>query len=222
MITRARKQFDSIASLLVDVFRPNFSEGDCKVMRKKIGVAYHHWLVWEAATGEMFCKKRFPYNIRKIDMERDSNRPATLLKRRLRHRCFPGNFAKFLRTPFFTEHLRKTASVAYNLCCLRLLSRVLALVITQIFNFWFLIFISVREFSADHKWENSSCILWEVIDSIFSFASFVHQLKRNEMEHFQKIFQEQLSSVTYFCLTQRSFEYRVFSFDYLQEHFKWN
>ena len=25
--------------------------------------------------------------------------PATLLKKRLRHRCFPENFAKFLRTP---------------------------------------------------------------------------------------------------------------------------
>ena len=32
-------------------------------------------------------------------------RPATLLKKRLWHRCFPVNFAKFLRTPYFTEHL---------------------------------------------------------------------------------------------------------------------
>ena len=30
--------------------------------------------------------------------------PATLLKKRLWHRCFPMNFAKFLRTSFFTEH----------------------------------------------------------------------------------------------------------------------
>ena len=29
-----------------------------------------------------------------------------LLKKRLWHRCFPVNFAKSLRTPFFTEHLR--------------------------------------------------------------------------------------------------------------------
>ena len=34
-----------------------------------------------------------------------SLRPATLLKKRLWHRCFPVNFAKFLRTPFLTEHL---------------------------------------------------------------------------------------------------------------------
>ena len=31
--------------------------------------------------------------------------PVTLLKKRLEHKCFPVNFAKFLRTPFFTEHL---------------------------------------------------------------------------------------------------------------------
>ena len=33
-------------------------------------------------------------------------RPATLLKKRLWRKCFAVNFAKFLRTPFFTEHLR--------------------------------------------------------------------------------------------------------------------
>ena len=34
-------------------------------------------------------------------------RPATLIKRRIWHKCFPMNFAKFLRTPFLTEHLRQ-------------------------------------------------------------------------------------------------------------------
>ena len=33
-------------------------------------------------------------------------RPATLLKKKLWHRCFPVNFVKFLRTPFLREHLR--------------------------------------------------------------------------------------------------------------------
>ena len=36
-----------------------------------------------------------------------SLKPATLLKKRLWHGCFPVNFAKFLRTPFLTEHLRQ-------------------------------------------------------------------------------------------------------------------
>ena len=38
-------------------------------------------------------------------------RPAALLKERLWHKCFPVNFAKILRTPFFTKHLWTTASV---------------------------------------------------------------------------------------------------------------
>ena len=32
-------------------------------------------------------------------------RPATLLKKRLWHRCFLVNFVKFSRTPFFVEHV---------------------------------------------------------------------------------------------------------------------
>ena len=32
-------------------------------------------------------------------------RPATLLKKRLWHRCFPGSFAKVLKITFLTEHL---------------------------------------------------------------------------------------------------------------------
>ena len=31
---------------------------------------------------------------------------ATLLSKKLRRRCFPVNFTKFLRTPIFTEHFR--------------------------------------------------------------------------------------------------------------------
>ena len=34
-------------------------------------------------------------------------RPATLLRQRLWHRCFPVNFVKFSRTSIFTEHLRE-------------------------------------------------------------------------------------------------------------------
>ena len=32
-------------------------------------------------------------------------RPATLFKKKLWHLCFPVNFEKFLRTPFFIKHL---------------------------------------------------------------------------------------------------------------------
>ena len=47
---------------------------------------------------EVFCEKDVLRNFAKF-------RPATLLKKRLWHRCLPGNVAKFLRIPFLTEHL---------------------------------------------------------------------------------------------------------------------
>ena len=35
---------------------------------------------------------------------------TTSLRKRLRHRCFPKIFAKFLRTHFFIEHFKMAAS----------------------------------------------------------------------------------------------------------------
>ena len=48
------------------------------------------------------------YSVKKVFLE--ISPPATLLKKRLWHRCFPVNFVKFLRTPFLTEHLWVNAS----------------------------------------------------------------------------------------------------------------
>ena len=44
-------------------------------------------------------------------------RPATLLKKRLWHRCLPVNSEKFLRTPFLTEHLRSLLLKRYGQSC---------------------------------------------------------------------------------------------------------
>ena len=44
------------------------------------------------------CKKETP-RLRKKEFKR-SLRPATFLKKRLWHRCFPVNFVKYLKTPF--------------------------------------------------------------------------------------------------------------------------
>ena len=49
----------------------------------------------------MFCKKGV---LR--DFAKPRTRPATLLKKRLWHWCFPVDFAKFLGRPYFPEHLR--------------------------------------------------------------------------------------------------------------------
>ena len=50
-----------------------------------------------------YCQKQSPgrCSIKRYSVS------ATLLKRRLQHRWFSVNFAKFFRTPFFTEHLRR-------------------------------------------------------------------------------------------------------------------
>ena len=42
----------------------------------------------------------------KNQIKTSRSQPATLLIKRLWYRYFPVNFAKFLRTPFLTEHLR--------------------------------------------------------------------------------------------------------------------
>ena len=55
-------------------------------------------------TGKHLCQSLFFNKVVGV-------RSATLLKKRLWHKCFPVNFAKFLRAHFFTEHLRATASV---------------------------------------------------------------------------------------------------------------
>ena len=44
-------------------------------------------------TGKHLCRSFFFNKVAGL-------RPASLLKKRLRHRCFPVNFGKFLRTPF--------------------------------------------------------------------------------------------------------------------------
>ena len=55
-------------------------------------------------------------------------RCATLLKKRLWHRCFPLNFAKFLRATFLTEHFQWLLRLLYflssSLCYLFLYEKV--------------------------------------------------------------------------------------------------
>ena len=69
---------------------------------------------------EVLCKKRCSYKFRKIHRKIpmcQSLRPATLLRKRLWHRCFPVNFTKFIRTPVLTEDLQTTVSVNMNKFC---------------------------------------------------------------------------------------------------------
>ena len=63
----------------------------------------------------VFCKKGFLRNFTKYTGKHlcqslflnkvTALTPATLLKKRLWHRYFPADFVKFLRTPFYREHV---------------------------------------------------------------------------------------------------------------------
>ena len=64
----------------------------------------YKWRIIRSSLLEVFCKKGVLRKFAKFTEK--GLRPATLLKKRLWHRCFPVNFAKFQRTPFSTEHLR--------------------------------------------------------------------------------------------------------------------
>ena len=64
---------------------------------------------------EVLCKKDVLRNFSKFTekhlfqsllFNKVAGQPRTLLKKRLWHRCFPVNFAKFSKTAFLTEHLR--------------------------------------------------------------------------------------------------------------------
>ena len=72
------------------------------------------WLIdWQRQPLGVFCKKDVLRNFAEFTGKHlclglffnkvASVRPTTLLKKRFWHRCFPVNFAKFLRTPFWQD-----------------------------------------------------------------------------------------------------------------------
>ena len=61
-------------------------------------------IVSRSSHSEVFCKKGVLEDVTKFTRKHLCQRPGTLLKKRLWHRCFPVNFVTFLRTPFFVEH----------------------------------------------------------------------------------------------------------------------
>ena len=55
---------------------------------------------------EKFAKFTGKHLSQSLFFNKIAGRPATFLKKRLWSRCFPVNFGKFLRAPFFTEHIQ--------------------------------------------------------------------------------------------------------------------
>ena len=111
-----------------------------------------------------------------------SERPATILKKRLWHRFFPVNFAKLLRTPFLTEQLRwlllrifKTFITKFNSSSFWGISGSITAIIhqsqlcTEIPSFW-----------------NPCCnFLWPTCTSILSGSTYFETLaKRTTLDYF--------------------------------------
>ena len=70
---------------------------------------------------EVFCKKGVLRNFAKFTGKHLCQslfliklRPATLLKKKLRRKCFPVNFAKFLRTSFLQNTSRRLLLMIYR------------------------------------------------------------------------------------------------------------
>ena len=59
---------------------------------------------YKSSRPEVFCKNGVLKNFAKFIGKHDW-KTCNFIKKRLQHRCFPVNFAKFLRTLFFIEHL---------------------------------------------------------------------------------------------------------------------
>ena len=82
-----------------------------------VSILLVQFLIYRSSPPEKFCKKGVLRNFTKVTGKHlcqnlffnnvAGPRNATLLKKRLWHRCFPVNFAKFLRTRFLTEYLRR-------------------------------------------------------------------------------------------------------------------
>ena len=87
-----------------------------KLLKFKCFVRVLPEFTYRRSRAKVFCKKNVLRNFAKFTgkhlcqslffKELTGLRPATVLKKKLWHRCFHVNLAKFLRTPFLTEHLR--------------------------------------------------------------------------------------------------------------------
>ena len=69
--------------------------------------SFYHLSFGRSSRPEVFYRKGVLRNFAKFTEKHlcHSFRSATILKRRLWYRCFLVNLAKFLRTPFLTEHV---------------------------------------------------------------------------------------------------------------------
>ena len=116
--------FENCATVLkkrlrCNCFHVNFEKFSCFFYRTPQGKCFliYLWNYWLKQPLELFCKKCVLRNFARFTGQHlcqslffnkvEGLRPASLFKKRLWHRCFPVNFAKFLRTPFLQNTSRQ-------------------------------------------------------------------------------------------------------------------
>ena len=102
----SENEVPSLNSLKSFEFEPKTNIGDITVVRsshQRCSVTKDVLRNFEKFTRKHVCQSLFFNKVAGLSA-------AILSKKRLWHRCFPVNFAEFLRTPFFIEHHRTTAS----------------------------------------------------------------------------------------------------------------
>ena len=80
---------------------------------KKPKTILHYLLCWDFFSthrlellDDICSLNRSPRNYSDKNLLIKKLKACNVIKKRLQHRCFPVQFAKFLRTPYFTEHIR--------------------------------------------------------------------------------------------------------------------
>ena len=107
--------------IMLYLMKPN----GCTLLHSKLKPSGIFYFWFRSSRSEVYCKKGVLKNFAKFTGKHLSQslflnkvaglRPATLLKKRLWHRCFLVNFTKFLRTTFLTEHFRWLLLLIYSL-----------------------------------------------------------------------------------------------------------
>ena len=87
-------------------YRVNISEKLLPLSQELFRHFIQEFSLFQKQSSRGVLQERCSLKFRKIHRKSPGLRPANLLKKRLWHRCFSVNIAKFLRTPFLTEHLR--------------------------------------------------------------------------------------------------------------------
>ena len=120
---------------------------DCSMRLLRL---FYYWL-WKHSKlqcleqpPEVFYKKRCPWKFIHRKTSVPGLRPATLLKKRFWHRCFPVNFTKFLRTSFSQNTSRR---LPWSMSLLLTLNKLIFSIYRQIFMSVLLIW-QIRQFNS--------------------------------------------------------------------------